>query len=94
MRPQRPLEWWISVIRLGAVPLAVLQVALTAGIPSRDRPVAWSATVLLAVGGVLLFALSRREEVDPNRIGGFGLSMGAYVLTQAAALDKRLRAVT
>jgi dipeptidyl aminopeptidase/acylaminoacyl peptidase len=38
--------------------------------------------------------LSRREEVDPNRIGGFGLSMGAYVLTQAAALDKRLRAVT
>jgi dipeptidyl aminopeptidase/acylaminoacyl peptidase len=38
--------------------------------------------------------LSRREEVDPNRIGGFGLSMGAYVLTLVAALDKGLRAVT
>ncbi|MEA3134260.1 MAG: uncharacterized protein QOG17_2106 [Gammaproteobacteria bacterium] len=37
--------------------------------------------------------LSAREEVDPQRIGGFGLSMGAYVLTQAAVLDRRLRAV-
>jgi dipeptidyl aminopeptidase/acylaminoacyl peptidase len=37
--------------------------------------------------------LSRREEVDPGRIGGYGHSMGAYVLTQAAVLDKRLRAV-
>jgi len=38
--------------------------------------------------------LSGREEVDPTRVGGFGFSMGAYVLTQAAVLDKRLRAVT
>jgi dipeptidyl aminopeptidase/acylaminoacyl peptidase len=38
--------------------------------------------------------LSSRNEVDPERIGGFGLSMGAYVLAQAAVLDKRLRAVT
>jgi len=38
--------------------------------------------------------LSGRAEVDPRRIGGFGLSMGAYVLTQSAALDQRLRAVT
>ena len=33
MRPQRPLEWWISVIRLGAVPFALLQVSLTARHP-------------------------------------------------------------
>jgi dipeptidyl aminopeptidase/acylaminoacyl peptidase len=38
--------------------------------------------------------LSARAEVDPRRIGGFGLSMGAYVLTQAAVLDARLQAVT
>jgi len=38
--------------------------------------------------------LGAREEVDAQRIGGFGLSMGAYVLTQAAVLDKRIRAVT
>jgi dipeptidyl aminopeptidase/acylaminoacyl peptidase len=37
--------------------------------------------------------LRTRGEVDPERIGGFGFSMGAYVLTQAAVLDRRLRAV-
>lgn len=38
--------------------------------------------------------LAGQEGVDPERIGGFGLSMGAYVLAQAAVLDKKLRAVT
>ena len=38
--------------------------------------------------------LGSQADVDPKRIGGFGLSMGAYVLTQAAVLDPRLRAVT
>jgi hypothetical protein len=37
--------------------------------------------------------LSRRPDVDPDRIGGFGLSLGAEVLIQAAAGDPRLRAV-
>lgn len=37
--------------------------------------------------------LRTRSDVDAERIGGFGLSMGAYVLTQAAAVDQRLRAV-
>ncbi|HWS61840.1 MAG TPA: alpha/beta fold hydrolase [Steroidobacteraceae bacterium] len=37
--------------------------------------------------------LRARGEVDPERIGGFGFSMGAYVLTQAAVLDQRLRAL-
>ncbi len=38
--------------------------------------------------------LASQSDVDPKRIGGFGLSMGAYVLSQAAVLDTRLRAVT
>jgi dipeptidyl aminopeptidase/acylaminoacyl peptidase len=38
--------------------------------------------------------LLQRSEVDPERIGAYGLSMGAYVLTQAAVLDKRIHAVT
>ncbi len=38
--------------------------------------------------------LGARAEVDPHRMGGFGCSMGAYVMTQAAVLDARLRAVT
>ena len=37
--------------------------------------------------------LSSRPDVDPDRIGGFGLSLGAEVLIQAAAGDPRLRAV-
>jgi dipeptidyl aminopeptidase/acylaminoacyl peptidase len=38
--------------------------------------------------------LSARTDVDPLRIGGFGSSMGAYVMAQAAVLDPRLRALT
>ncbi len=37
--------------------------------------------------------LSARPDVDPNRIGGLGFSMGGFVMTQVAALDPRLRAV-
>lgn len=37
--------------------------------------------------------LAARPEVDASRIGGFGASMGAYVLTQAAVLDPRLNAL-
>jgi dipeptidyl aminopeptidase/acylaminoacyl peptidase len=37
--------------------------------------------------------LTHRPGIDPNRIGAFGLSMGAYVLAQAAAVDKRISAV-
>jgi dipeptidyl aminopeptidase/acylaminoacyl peptidase len=37
--------------------------------------------------------LSQRREVDPQRIGAFGLSMGAYVLAQTAVLDTRIAAV-
>ena len=37
--------------------------------------------------------LSKRDEVDPQRVGALGQSMGAYIVTQAAVLDRRLRAV-
>jgi fermentation-respiration switch protein FrsA (DUF1100 family) len=37
--------------------------------------------------------LSKRHEVDPDRIGGLGLSTGADVLLEAAAKDPRLKAV-
>jgi len=37
--------------------------------------------------------LAHRAEIDPNRIGALGQSMGAYIVTQAAVLDPRLRAV-
>jgi fermentation-respiration switch protein FrsA (DUF1100 family) len=37
--------------------------------------------------------LSNRKDVDPNRIGGLGLSTGADVLLETAAKDPRLKAV-
>ena len=37
--------------------------------------------------------LSRRPDVDPDRIAGFGLSLGAEVLIERASKDERLRAI-
>ena len=37
--------------------------------------------------------LARRPDVDPQRIAGFGSSLGGEVLLEAAARDPRLRAV-
>jgi dipeptidyl aminopeptidase/acylaminoacyl peptidase len=37
--------------------------------------------------------LTVRPDVNPDRIGALGMSMGGYVLTQAAAVDARIRAV-
>ena len=37
--------------------------------------------------------LARRPDVDAHRIGGLGLSLGAEVLLEAAAHDRRIRAV-
>ena len=37
--------------------------------------------------------LARRRDVDPTRLAGFGMSLGAEVLLEAAADDRRLRAV-
>lgn len=52
----------------------------------------WGAPERRAISAAVDW-LSARSEVDPHRIGGFGASMGAYVMTQAAVLDNRLRAV-
>jgi uncharacterized protein len=37
--------------------------------------------------------LDSRSEVDPTRIGALGFSIGGFVLTQVAAVDRRFRAV-
>ena len=45
-----------------------------------------------AVGAALAW-LSHRDGVDPGRIAGYGLSLGAEELIEAASRDERLRAV-
>ena len=52
----RPLEWWVSLVRLGAVVFAVFQVALTHGYPNGYQPVAWALTAILAAGASVLYA--------------------------------------
>ncbi|HLV20816.1 MAG TPA: alpha/beta fold hydrolase [Polyangiaceae bacterium] len=37
--------------------------------------------------------IARRPDVDAERIGVFGFSMGGYIVAQVAAVDPRLRAV-
>jgi dipeptidyl aminopeptidase/acylaminoacyl peptidase len=37
--------------------------------------------------------LIKQDEIDPQRVGALGQSMGAYIVTQAAVLDRRLRAI-
>ena len=56
---RRPIEWWISVVRLLAVPFAVLQVSLTASYPSGYELTAWLLTAALAVAAVALFGTVR-----------------------------------
>jgi signal transduction histidine kinase len=56
---RRPIEWWISVVRLLAVLFAVLQVSLTKDYPSGYLLIAWLLTAALAVGAVVLFATVR-----------------------------------
>jgi signal transduction histidine kinase len=59
---RRPLEWWISLVRLGAVPLAFLQVWLTSTYPSGYEAMAWTILAGFAVGSIVLFATVRETR--------------------------------
>ena len=52
----------------------------------------WGVPEREAIGAAVDW-LSTQADVDAKRVGGFGLSMGAYVLSQAAVLGARLQAV-
>ncbi|MFL5964330.1 MAG: ATP-binding protein [Gaiellaceae bacterium] len=56
---RRPLEWWIGIVRLLAVPFAALQVSLTTQYPSGYERIAWLLTAALTVGAIALFAAVR-----------------------------------
>jgi signal transduction histidine kinase len=60
---RRPIEYWISIVRLLAVPFAVLQVSLTRDYPSGYELVGWLLTAALAAGAVALFATVRDANV-------------------------------
>lgn len=65
---QRPLEWWIAVVRLLLVPLAILQVSLASGYPAGYDRVAWLLVAALAVGAVVLYAELRYASTQVFQI--------------------------
>lgn len=72
---QREIERWIAWIRLGAVPFAIIQVALSSGYPGGYRTAAWMVTAVFGAGAIALFLLSRRH------LGGRALaSLGLVAL--------------
>ena len=79
----RATERWIAWVRLAAVPFAVVEVGLlTTNYPSGYEGLAWLATGLLAIGGVLLYFVSRSETFDraPHRIGLLALALDTVVV--------------
>ncbi|MCE9631901.1 MAG: acetylxylan esterase [Planctomycetia bacterium] len=50
----------------------------------------WFIVVLAARRGITF--LKQQPEVDPERIGVYGLSMGGKLTTNVAAIDKRVKA--
>jgi len=59
---RRPLEWWISVVRLVAIPLLFLQVVLTKTYPAGYEAIAWTLLAVFAAGSVVLFATVRESR--------------------------------
>jgi len=70
-------ERWLAWIRLGAIPFAVFQSAVGRPYPPGHEAWAWATTGALAVGGVVLFRLSRKE-LDPKALSRVGLAALAF----------------
>jgi K+-sensing histidine kinase KdpD len=77
------LEWWIGVVRLCAVPFAVLQVSLTTGLSPADERTAWTLVALLAIGAVTLLATvgdgTSRVHTAISMVFDFSI-LGAFVV--------------
>ena len=64
----RGADRWIAWVRLGAIPFAIFQVAISGGYPPGYKTWAWVTTVLFVVGALALFWLAHREDARPARI--------------------------
>ena len=59
MTRRRSLEWWIAVVRLAAIPLAILLVALSSGYPAGYEGAAWGLTAAFVIGSLVIFLVVR-----------------------------------
>jgi len=62
------------------------------GLGASEGPIRWGPEAKDALGAAIGW-LATRPEVDAQRIGGLGFSIGGFVMAQVAAKDQRLRAV-
>jgi signal transduction histidine kinase len=86
VKSPRTLEWWIAVVRLGAVAFAVLEVAGTARYPGDNQQVAWILTAILGVGAVVLFLFVLRGVTRTLEIAAMAFDFGiisAFVVLYA-----------
>jgi hypothetical protein len=76
----RGAELGAAAVRLGAVPFAVLEVAIERGnYPPGEERWAWTLVLVLAGGAVVLGALARRS--DPGRLGLVSLAFDVVLVT-------------
>src|SRR3954454_22949208 len=84
LRRLRETERWIALVRLAAVPFAIVEVGLlSTDYPSGYEEWAWVATGLLTAGAIIFYFLSRSDAFDraPRRIGLLGLTLDTAVVT-------------
>jgi uncharacterized protein len=62
------------------------------GLGESQGAIRWDSQAKFVLGAAIDW-LAGKAEIDANRIGGLGFSIGGFVMTQVAAEDPRLRAV-
>jgi len=91
---QRSLEWWIAVVRLGAIPFAIWQAAAVTSFPSGYETAAWVLTACFAVGSVALYAVVRNEVSRTLQIAALAFdfaAVSAYALVYAFEASTSMR---
>jgi signal transduction histidine kinase len=70
-------ERWLAWVRVGAVPFAVFQSAITGPYPAGHEAWAWATTGVLAVGAAVIWWLARRD-LTPESLARLGLAALAF----------------
>jgi signal transduction histidine kinase len=70
-------ERWLAWIRVGAVPFAVFQTAITSGYPPGHAAWAWVTTGVLAIGAALIWWLAQRD-LPPQALARLGFGALAF----------------
>jgi signal transduction histidine kinase len=70
-------ERWLAWVRLGAVPFAAFQAAITSGYPAGHEAWVWVTTGVLAVGAAVIWWLAQRDLRPPD-LARLGLAALAF----------------